>query len=323
MSWRRRCWESSPAGRQREEAPVRRFLVLLVLCGIVASCAGGQTPRAERPRVIAVETFLVDIAQNVAGERLTVEALLPIGAEPHGYEPTPRDIARVAESDLLIVNGAGLEGFLEALLRDAGGHVQIVEASAGVSGRTPQAGEAPFEGRPDPHFWLDPLRVVRYVENIRDALIRIDPEGAEEYTRNAEAYMARLQALDRWIREQVAAIPPERRLLVTNHESLGYFAERYGFRIVGTVLPGLSDEVSPSAQEVARLVEAIRAAGVRAIFLETGASPVLAQQVASEAGVAVVTELYTHSLSAPDGPAPTYIEMMRYNVRVIVQALQE
>lgn len=273
--------------------------------------------------MIAVETFLTDIAQNVAGERLTVEALLPIGAEPHGYEPTPRDIARVAESDLLIVNGAGLEGFLEALLRDAGGHVQIVEASAGVSGRTPQAGEAPFEGRPDPHFWLDPLRVVRYVENIRDALIRIDPEGAEEYTRNAEAYMARLQALDRWIREQVAAIPPERRLLVTNHESLGYFAERYGFRIVGTVLPGLSDEVSPSAQEVARLVEAIRAAGVRAIFLETGASPVLAQQVASEAGVTVVTELYTHSLSAPDGPAPTYIEMMRYNVRVIVQALQE
>lgn len=302
---------------------MRRFVVLFLVCCTVASCAGGGAPRGPGYRVIAVETFLADIAQNVAGDRLKVEPLLPIGAEPHGYEPTPRDIARVAESDLLIVNGAGLEGFLEALLRDAGGHAQVVEASAGVPGRTPQAGEAPFGDRTDPHFWLDPLRVVRYVENIRDAFIRIDPEGSEAYSRNADAYIARLRALDGWIREQVAAIPPERRLLVTNHESLGYFAERYGFRIIGTVLPGLSEEVSPSAQELARLVEQMRAAGVRAIFLETGANAALARQVAAEAGVAVVTELYTHSLSAPDGPAPTYIEMMQHDVRVIVEALQE
>ncbi|MGC8873079.1 MAG: metal ABC transporter solute-binding protein, Zn/Mn family [Chloroflexia bacterium] len=300
-----------------------RFLFLVFACLAAVSCGSRPVRSGSRLRVIAVETFLADIAQNVAGDRLTVEALLPVGAEPHAYEPTPRDIARVAESDLLIVNGAGLESFLESLLRDAGGHARVVEASVGVPGRTPQAGEASFGGRQDPHFWLDPLRVVRYVENIRDAFTQIDPEGSEVYSRNAETYIGQLRALDDWIRKQVASIPPERRLLVTNHESLGYFAERYGFRIVGTVLPGLSEEASPSAQELAGLVEKIRSAGVRAIFLETGASPALAQQVAAEAGVAVVTQLYTHSLSAPDGPAPTYIAMMRYDVRVIVEALQE
>ena len=301
----------------------KRVFLVGFLSLVLASCASRAVPAGPKVRVLAVETFLADIAQNVAGDRLTVEALLPVGAEPHGYEPTPRDIARVAESDLLIANGAGLEGFLDSLLRNAGGHALLVEASAGVEGRTAQPGETPFTGQVDPHFWLDPLRVIRYVENIRDALIRVDPEGAEVYARNAEGYVARLQELDGWIREQVAAIPPERRLLVTNHESLGYFAERYGFRIVGTVLPGLSSEVSPSAQQLVRLVEAIRASGVRAIFLETGSNPALARQIAAESGVAVITELYTHSLSSPDGPAPTYIEMMRYDVQTIVEALRE
>ncbi|MGQ9787231.1 MAG: metal ABC transporter substrate-binding protein, partial [Anaerolineae bacterium] len=174
----------------------------------------------------------------------------------------------------------------------------------------------------DPHFWLDPNNVIHYVENIRDGLSQVDPAGAALYAQNAAAYIEQLRALDRWIVEQVAQVPLEHRLLVTNHESFGYFADRYGFRIVGTILPGVSTGVSPSAQQLAQLIDLIRETGVPAIFLETGSNPQLAEQIARETGVQVVSGLYTHSPSPADGPAPTYLDMMRYNVRAIVEALR-
>ncbi len=287
-------------------------VVLLLLSGLLLACNGpaGRTPSSPL-RVVAVETFLADIAQNVAGERLQVQALLPPGVEPHDYEPSPRDIARVAECDLLIVNGAGLEGFLERLLESAGGRARILVASGVLA-----------ESGVDPHFWLDPNHVIRYVENIRDGLSQADPEGRALYARNAEAYIARLRELDRWIAGQVQEIPPERRLLVTDHQVLGYFADRYGLRIVGILVPGTSPEAAPSARQMAQLVEDIRASGAPAIFLETGENSQLARQLAAEAGIRVVSGLYTHSLSGPDGPAPTYIEMMRHNTRLIVEALK-
>lgn len=287
-------------------------MVLLLLAGLLLACHGpaGETHPL---RVVAVETFLADIAQNVAGDRLQIQSLLPPGVEPHDYEPTPRDIARVAECDLLIINGAGLEGFLERLLESAGGHARVIVASAGL---------AEEDEGVDPHFWLDPNLVIRYVENIRDGLSQVDPEGRTLYARGAEAYIAQLQALDRWIAGQVQEIPPSRRLLVTDHQVLGYFADRYGLRIVGTIVPGADPEAAPSAQQLAQLVEDIRASGAPAIFLEEGDPPQLAQQIATEAGIRVVSGLYTHSLSGPDGPAPSYIEMMRYNTRLIVEALK-
>jgi ABC-type Zn uptake system ZnuABC Zn-binding protein ZnuA len=174
---------------------------------------------------------------------------------------------------------------------------------------------------PDPHFWLDPPKAVTYVTNIRDALIRMDPAGGAVYQKNAADYIKQLQDLDAWIAQRVGVIPPAQRILVTNHESLGYFADRYGFRIVGTIIPSVSDEASPTPRQVAQLVDTLRRAHARAIFLETGANPQLAHEVAREAGIAVVTELFTHSLSGPTGPAPTYIAMMRYDTDTIVKAL--
>jgi len=152
-------------------------------------------------------------------------------------------------------------------------------------------------------------------------LAQLDPIHAPEYAANAKGFADQLLALDQWIRLQVQVIPAERRLLVTNHESLGYFASRYGFTIVGAIIPNLSSSASPSAQELARLIDALRAAHVPAIFLEMGADPRLARQLANDSGVAVVTELFTESLSPTDGPAPTYLEMMRFNTRTIVDAL--
>jgi ABC-type Zn uptake system ZnuABC Zn-binding protein ZnuA len=285
-----------------------------------AAQAGGEQAAV---KVIAAETFLADIAQNVAGDRVKVESLMPIGVDPHGFEPTPTDVAKVADSNVLIVNGAGFEEFLTELLENAGGQPAVLEASAGLTSRQLREGEiADPDHAGDPHFWLDPQKAIKYVENIRDGLSAADPAGAAAYKANADAYIAKLQELDRWIADRVAEVPPADRLLVTNHASLGYFADRYGFKIIGTVVPGVSTESSPSAQQLAALTDHIKETGAKAIFLETGANPQLAEQVAQETGSRVVTDLYSHSITEAGGPAPTYIDMLKFNTDAIVAALK-
>ena len=303
--------------------PVFAAAIYLILAVSLAACSAGRmsSQPSDPLSVLAVETFLADIAQNVAGQRLKVDALMPIGLDPHAFQPTPRDVVKIADSRLVIANGAGFEAWLEETLANAGGERLLIEASAGLESRKPSASEIVDEPQ-DPHFWLDPVLVVRYVQNIRDGLIQADPAGKEIYTQNAEVYISSLEDLDRWIREQVDPIPGERRLLVTNHESFGYFADRYGFRVVGTVLPSVSTGAAPSAEQMAALVEKVRASGVRAIFLEAGTDPRLGDQIAQETGAQLVTGLYSHSVTEPNGNAPTYIEMMKYNTRLIVDALK-
>jgi len=298
----------------------RAALSSLALVALLGAC-GGPIPEPDSglPRVLAVESFLADIAQNVAGDRLDVDVLLPLGTDPHSYQASPRDVVRIASSDVLILNGAHFEEFLEPILENAPAGQVIITASTGLTPRQDPDGDHPGG---DPHFWLDPILVVSYVENIRAGLTEADPAGEPVYRANAETYIAALQALDLWIQEMVATVPVERRLLVTNHESLGYFAGRYGFTIVGAVIPSFSSGASPTAQELAGLIEQIRSSGATAIFLETGANPDLARQVAAETGLTVVTDIHTHSLSPPGGPAPSYLEMMRYNVSLIVTTLQ-
>jgi len=291
-------------------AAVATALLGLVLvsggCG-GADLSGGSG--GDTRQILADTSFMADIGQNVAGTRLVVSSLLPVGTDPHSFEPTPHDAKRVVESRAVIINTRGFEPSVDELIAGAGGAgLVVIEAAAGMTGADV-----------DPHFWLDPIKVITYVENIRQGLSEVDPAGAEEYEINAGAYAERLRELDGWIAAEVEKIPVERRLLVTNHESFGYFAERYAFRVVGTVFPTTGTESVPSAQQLATLVEEIRATGAPAIFLETGSSADLAEQVARETDVKVVTDLYTHSLGES---ASTYIDMMRWNVRLIVQALK-
>jgi ABC-type Zn uptake system ZnuABC Zn-binding protein ZnuA len=294
------------------------ILLFLSACSPLTSDAPQSvTSPKEEPVVLTSTTFLADIAQNVAGDRLQVESLLPFGADPHSYQPIPQDVARVANSNLLIVNGADYEHFLGTILENAGGERTVIEASAGLKVRE----DAGNEHGVDPHLWLDPNNVIYYVENIRDGLIETDPAGTETYTTNAQGYIVQLQELDAWIREQVNSIPAERRLLVTNHDSLWYFSERYGFKVIGTVVEGTSSSAAPSAKQMAALIDRIKASGAPAVFLDAAESPALADQVASDAGVKVVTDLYFGSLT--DGPpAGTYIDMMKHNVNRIVEALK-
>ncbi len=304
--------------------------LLLIASVMLAACQSSATPIASSGptaatgslKVVAAETFLADIAQHVAGTRLTVKALMPIGVDPHSFEPTPQDIALVADSTVFIVNGAEFERFLEKLLQNAGGQRAVIEASAGLKSRQPSDNEILDDPHGDPHFWLDPNNAITYVENIRDALSKADPDDAATYKANAAAYIMKLEELDRWIAEQVAQIPEANRLLVTNHESFGYYADRYGFRIIGTIVPSVGTEASPSAQQLAALIDRIKATGAKAIFLETGTNPQLAQQVANETGAKVVSDLFTHSISEPGGRAPTYIDMLKFNTTAIVSALK-
>jgi ABC-type Zn uptake system ZnuABC Zn-binding protein ZnuA len=299
---------------------MKRFLsILFLLIYFSVSCVPSTSRSHGLPRVLAIESFLADIAKNVCGDRLVVESLIPVNADPHAYQPSPQDAAKISEVEILIINGANLESFLSPLMQNAGGNQHIISASAGLVSRLDPSGKHP-EG--DPHFWLDPNNVIKYVENIRDGLSQADPAGAAIYTANAQKYIGDLLALDDWIKTQVEKVPQSQRLLVTNHETFGYFADRYGFRVVGAIIPSISSGAAPSAQELAALIDQIRSSRAPAIFLETGTNPQLADQIASETGVKVVTDLYTHSLSAPGGPASTYIDMIKYDVTAIVEALK-
>jgi ABC-type Zn uptake system ZnuABC Zn-binding protein ZnuA len=292
-------------------------LTLTLVAFFLTSCGSVPKSNDNTLRVLASTTFLADITQNIAGERAQVESLLPIGADPHSYQAAPVDVAKIAESNLLILNGLDYETFIKPLLENAGGGKMIVESTAGLTPRKAAEGEQGV----DPHMWLDPNLVVTYVENIRDGLIKVDVEGAETYKANADAYIAQLKDLDKWIVEQVNAIPVERRLLVTNHEAVGYFAERYGFEVAGSVIPSFSSNAAPSAQEMASLIDEIKKINAPAIFLDTADNNTLAKQIADETSVTIVDDLHLESLTA-GAPAATYIDMMKYNVSRIVEALK-
>ncbi len=294
-------------------------LILSVL--FLTACGAASTSSDSGLKVLASTTFLADIAQNVAGDRVNVESLLPFGADPHSYQAAPSDVAKITDSDVLILNGVEYEHFIEPLLENAGGELLVITASDGLAPNQMEDEENAGQMTGDPHMWLDPKRVITYVENIRDGLIQVDPEGANIYKSNADAYITQLKDLDQWIVEQVNTIPAERRLLVTNHEAMGYFAERYGFEVAGSVIPSFSSNAAPSAQEMAGLIDEIKRLNVPAIFLDTADNDTLAQQIADETGVMIVDDLHLESLTE-GAPAATYIDMMKYNVSRIVEALK-
>ncbi len=297
---------------------INSIITLTALASLfLTGCGSAPKSSDGRLKALTSTTFLADITRNIAGDRISVDSLLPVGADPHAYQAAPSDVAKIAESDLLILNGLEYEHFIEPLLENAGGERLIIEATAGLSPRK----DAGSEHGVDPHMWLDPNLVVTYVENIRDGLIQIDVEGTQIYKANADAYIAQLKDLDRWIVEQVNTIPVERRLLVTNHEAVGYFAERYGFEVAGAVIPSLSTDAGTSAKELAALIEVIKTSGAPAIFLGEVENPDLANQIAAETDVKVVDNLHLESLTV-GSPAATYIDMMKHNVNQIVEALK-
>ena len=314
-------------------APLRPLAWLPLTALLAAAGAADPAAPARRLQVVATTTIVGDVVRAVGGDRIELHVLLPPGADPHAYNAAPRDLVQAAKAEVIFINGAGLEQFLKTLVENAGDRSRIVSVSEGLRLRrlagaeaAETGGENPghqhAEGEADPHVWFDPGCVQTWVDHIERTLAGLDPAGAATYAANARRYRDALRELDDWIRRQVAAVPPARRLLVTDHASFGYFADRYGFRQAGVVLPGFSTLAEPSARDLARLEDVIRRDGVRALFVGTTANPALAQRVAQDTGLRVVT-LYTGSLGPAGGPAATYLAFMRYNVGVIVGALAE
>jgi ABC-type Zn uptake system ZnuABC Zn-binding protein ZnuA len=283
----------------------------------------------ERLKVVATTSIVSDVVQNVGGERIALTTLMPLGADPHAFEPTPQNMASIVDAHVVYASGAGLEAFLESLMASAEVGDRIVHVSHGVAllqlddadeHEEEQGDEYHFEGA-DPHTWFDPANVIVWVRNIQETLSSLDPANAAKYEANAAAYTAQLEALDASIREQAAQVPQANRKLVTDHTVFAYFARQYGFEQVGAIFPGASTLASPSAKELAELQDLIRGQGVKAVFVGKTVNPALAQRVAQDTGARLVF-VYTGSLGEAGSPGSTYLGMMEYNVSEIVGALR-
>jgi manganese/iron transport system substrate-binding protein len=310
--------------------------VVLVGALMVSACAGTPAARGDKLSVVATTTIVGDVIRQVGGDAIALTVLLPVGVDPHTFDPSPQDMAKVADADVVFANGAGLEAFLGRLLENAGGDADVIHVSEGITFIETEhhedeaesdaladdalADEHAHEGV-DPHTWTDPNNVLQWVDNIEAALVRHDPDRAADYKANAEAYRAQLRDLDTWVREQVSAIPVENRKLVTDHTAFAYFAQRYGFEQVGAIVPGYSTAAQPSAQDLANLEDHIKTYGVKAVFVGSTVNPALAQRVAEDTGVGLVY-LYTGSLTEPGGEADSYLSYVRYNVAQIVEGLR-
>ncbi len=307
-------------------------VLLLLVASFVVACGdeddGSDGESGDSGIAIAATTTIIaDLARNIAGERADVTAIIPPGADPHDFEPTPGDVEKIADAELVLEHGLGYDEWAHDLVEQSGTDAAVVEVTDGVTlieaGDDEHSEDADeHEGHDeDPHVWFDVENVKVMTANIRDALIEIDPDGREAYEANTEAYLAELDELDGWIHEQVATIPEGDRKLVTSHEAFGYYVAAYGFEYVGAVVPSLDSQAQASAQQVDALLDMIEAEGVRAVFTETTVNPDLTEQIAAEADIEVVTNLFSDSLSDDGSQTDTYIGMMRHNTTAIVEAL--
>jgi zinc/manganese transport system substrate-binding protein/manganese/iron transport system substrate-binding protein len=293
----------------------------------------------EKLRVVATTSLVADVVRRVAGDAVDLTTLIPLGTDPHGYAATPEDLRTLNDAHLILTNGLGLEEALLPVLGELDNPVPVVSVNAGLApltygeGTEAEAVESEEEAEAtgeeqvdkhllDPHTWLSINNMLVWIDNVAAVLAMLDTANVDDYFSNAGAYHDELAALDTELRAQIDTLPEEQRKLVTDHREFNYFANDYGFQVLGSVIPGISTTAAPSAQELAALQDLIEAEGVKAIFVGENVDDSVASQLANDLGIEVV-KLYTSSLSDADGPAPDYPSLMRYDVDAIVSALAE
>ena len=279
-------------------------------------------PAAEAAPVKVVATFSIigSIVKEVGGEGVDVTALVGPGGDAHTFEPTPADARALKEADLIVTNGLGLEGWLDRLVAASGTRARISVLSSGVHSDTMVEEEGgKSEVITDPHAWQDLANGHRYAANAAIALAAVDPAHADSYHHNAAQYEAKIDTLDGWVRSEIAKVPADKRRIITSHDAFGYFGRAYGVTFMAPV--GFSTESEPSAADVAALVRQVKEQGTKALFIENMTDPRLVRQIAEESGAALGGELYSDSLSDPDGPAPDYLTMFRHNVPAMVAGM--
>jgi zinc/manganese transport system substrate-binding protein len=298
-----------------------------LLAAMAAATGAGQlrAQPAKQLQVVASFSILADFAREVGGARATVASIVGANSDAHVFRPTPQDAATVKAADVIVMNGLGFDGFAPRLVRASGSKARVVAATSGVQLiNAPKAdghGHAHGQGGPDPHVWqsIDAAKVM--VANIRDGLIAADADGEGVFRANAERYLAELDKLKAETTATLAAIPRDNRLAIVHHDSFRYLSRELGLRIEGA--RGLSTAAEPSAQDIARIVRQARATKAKAVFLENIADPRISATLAKETGARLGGILYADALTGPDGPAPTYIAMMRHNARTLAEALKD
>jgi ABC-type Zn uptake system ZnuABC Zn-binding protein ZnuA len=301
----------------------RRIVLVAGLVAVLAAgCAGGGRPGGTGGdgqgtlEVVATTTQVADFARVVGGDRVRVTSLIKPNVDAHDYEPSPADLDAIARADVVLQNGVGLEEWLDDTIRSSGFQGPVVDTSQGVALRRDEGGE------PDPHIWQDPRNARRMAANVERALAAAEPAGAARFAANLDAYARELRALDAEVARQVGSLANKK--LVTNHDAFGYYLDRYGLELVGSVIPSADTSAELSGRDVRDLVARIKATRVKAIFTEASLPARAAETIAAEAGVKVVAgegALYGDSLGPPGSDADTYVKMIRHNTATIVGAL--
>ena len=334
--------------------PTRRTFLNVAAAVLALSLAAPAIAQSDRPMpVVATFSILGDMVKHIGGEHVDVTTLVGPDGDAHVYQPTPADARAVSEARVLVVNGLQFEGWLDRLIDASNFRGIRVVATEGIepiafdddhddeahdeAGRAEEAGhdhdreehakaatrdrddDHHDHGAFDPHAWQSLGHAVAYVDNIAAALAQADPANAADFHRNRAAYGSEIEALDAEIRESMAGLPADRRIVVTSHDAFQYFARDYGLTFIAP--QGFSTESEASAKDVVRLIQQIRERGIRAVFIENVADPRLLKRIADETGAAIGGTLYPGALSGPDGPAPTYLDMMRHNATTLAQAL--
>ncbi len=313
---------------------VRNAFAVLI-ASLAAITAVAEPAAAGKLNVIASFSIIGDMAANVGGDRVEITTLVGPDGDAHVYEPKPADAVAASKADVILVNGLKFEGFLARLMEASGARAPVVEVSKGAEILEPKSEEEHGHGHQetgakgqaeehdhgafDPHAWQSVRNAEVYVANIAGAYCSSDAQGCDTYKANAAAYIEKLKALDTEIRQQVAAIPQDKRTVISSHDAFGYFDHAYGIRFIAP--EGVSTDSEASAADVAKLIEQVRADKAAALFVENVSDPRLVEQVARETGIAVGGALYSDALSDEDGPAATYIDMMRHNARTIGKAI--
>jgi zinc/manganese transport system substrate-binding protein len=293
---------------------MRRFQLLLICLVLAASASPlrAQDRLQDRLNVVASFSIIGDFAENVGGERVHVTTLVGPDGDVHVYTPAPVDAKKIADAKLLVINGFGLEGWLPRLLQASGSKAPIIMATKGI---------APLKlgSDADPHAWQSVVNAKIYVANIRDALIAADPADAGVFRANADRYLAKLDGLDREVRDTIAQIPQSHRKVISTHDAFGYFAAAYGIEFIAPL--GVSTESEASARDIADIITQVKALRIPAVFLENISDPRLMRRISAETGARIGGTLYSDSLTGEKGEAPTYIELVRHNIKALTGAL--
>jgi zinc/manganese transport system substrate-binding protein len=295
----------------------RSMLVAAAMLAFAAAPSQAQDKADAKVKVVATFSILADLVKNVGGDRVEVTALVGPNGDAHVYAPTPSDAKTLAAAQVVVTNGFGFEGWLERLVKASATKAAMVVATKGVKPR--RSTDDHGHGGSDPHAWQSVANVAIYVANIRDGLAKADPAGKGTYEANATAYLAKLDALDREVKSEIAKIPADRRRIITTHDAFGYFREAYGVDFIAP--QGVSTESEPSARDVARIITQVKKQKIPAVFLENVTEPRLLKRIAEESGAKIGGTLYSDALTDAKGEAPTYIDMMRHNVRQLATAL--